>query len=67
MKKKKNYFKIAFPITSATFIPSIAEVVIPPAYPAPSPQGYIPFILDIRLLSLIILTGEELLDSTPST
>ena len=31
-------------IASATFIPSIAADVIPPAYPAPSPQGYRPLI-----------------------
>ena len=30
------YFRM---IASATFIPSIAADVIPPAYPAPSPQG----------------------------
>jgi hypothetical protein len=29
-------------IFSATNIPSIAAEVIPPAYPAPSPQGYSP-------------------------
>ena len=53
-------------IASATFSPSIAEVVIPPEYPAPSPQGYIPLMLDSKFSSLIILTGEEVLDSIPA-
>lgn len=51
---------------SNTFIPSIAEVVIPPAYPAPSPHGNIPFILDIKYSSLNILIGDDVLDSTPN-
>ena len=34
---KSNYILLI--IASKTFIPSIAEVVIPPAYPAPSPHG----------------------------
>lgn len=46
--------------------PSIAAVTIPPAYPAPSPQGYKPFTLtDESVSSLTILTGEELLVSGP--
>ena len=39
--------------------------MIPPAYPAPSPHGYIPSILDSYFSSLIILTGEDVLDSIP--
>ena len=38
---------------------------MPPAYPAPSPQGYIPAILETKFSFLMILTGEELLVSTP--
>ena len=32
-------FIVFFTIASATFKPSIAADVMPPAYPAPSPQG----------------------------
>jgi hypothetical protein len=39
--------------------------VIPPAYPAPSPHGYIPFILDVPFSSLIILIGDDVLVSVP--
>ena len=38
---------------------------MPPAYPAPSPQGYIPEILETKFSFLFILTGEELRVSTP--
>jgi len=31
--------QLATPIACATFCPSIAALTIPPAYPAPSPQG----------------------------
>ena len=53
--------KIAF----ATFIPSIAADIIPPAYPAPSPHGYIPIMLAIFCSFLFIVIGDELLVSTP--
>jgi hypothetical protein len=33
-------------IKIAVFNPSSAALVIPPAYPAPSPIGYIPLIFD---------------------
>ena len=46
-------------------MPSTAADMIPPAYPAPSPQGYIPSTLDISNSLRRILTGEELLVSTP--
>ena len=49
----------------ATFMPSTAADIIPPAYPAPSPQGYKPFMFDIIFSSLFIVTGDELLVSTP--
>ena len=50
----------------AHFSPSIAAVTMPPAYPAPSPQGYKPFTLtDESVSSLTILTGDELLVSGP--
>ena len=50
-------------ISSETFIPSTAADVIPPAYPAPSPQGYIP-VTDATPNSFRkILTGDELLVS----
>ena len=40
--------------------------MIPPAYPAPSPHGYMPFIFPFNSLSLVILSGDEVLLSTPS-
>jgi hypothetical protein len=48
-------------------MPSTAEDAIPPAYPAPSPIGYNPLseMLSMVSASLRILTGEELLVSTP--
>ena len=52
-------------IFSTTLSPSIALVVIPPAYPEPSPIGYIPLIFDSKLSSLLILIGEDVLLSTP--
>ena len=52
-------------IASATFKPSIAAEVIPPAYPAPSPHGYTQEILLLNASSLSILTGEDVLLSTP--
>ena len=48
-------------------IPSMAALVIPPAYPAPSPQGYI-FSVPMAIrdsLSLSILTGALVLVSAP--
>jgi len=48
---------------SAHFIPSTAADIIPPAYPAPSPQGKMPLIDDWRILSRTILTGDVLLVS----
>lgn len=48
-------------------MPSTAADIIPPAYPAPSPHGYIPFILDWKVLSLLILTGDEVLLSIPES
>ena len=61
-KKGRPYWaRIAF----ATFIPSTAADIIPPAYPAPSPQGYIPCTLAIFCSFLFIVTGDELLVSTP--
>ena len=47
------------------FIPSTAADIIPPAYPAPSPQGYMPSIFDKNEEFLMIFTGEELRVSTP--
>ena len=47
-------------------MPSIAADVMPPAYPAPSPHGKIPLIFDNSLSSLTILTGDDVLLSTPS-
>ena len=38
---------------------------MPPAYPAPSPHGYIPLILASNFSSRHILTGEDVLVSTP--
>ena len=38
----KAYELGAGTIASAVFIPSIAADIMPPAYPAPSPQGYTP-------------------------
>lgn len=49
----------------AHLIPSTAADIIPPAYPAPSPQGYIPAILLTKFSFLGILTGEELRVSKP--
>ena len=46
---------------------AIAADVIPPAYPAPSPQGYNPFILLSKFSSLIILTGDDVLATTPKS
>jgi hypothetical protein len=58
-----KYFSI---IISEILIPSTAEDTIPPAYPAPSPIGYIPPILEVNVsLFLIILSGAELLLSIP--
>ena len=37
---------------------------MPPAYPAPSPAGKSPAILDSKFSSLIILTGDDVLLST---
>ena len=51
------YFSIIF---SATLIPSTAALVMPPAYPAPSPAGYIfEKVQDDKSSFLKILTGEE--------
>jgi len=63
---KYNYI-YAFITASATRMPSTAADIIPPAYPAPSPHGYIPFILDWKVLSLLILTGDEVLLSIPES
>ena len=52
-------------ILIATFIPSTAAEVIPPAYPAPSPQGYIPSMLHSKSSLRSIVTGEDDLVSTP--
>ena len=52
-------------IFSAIFTPSIADVVIPPAYPAPSPQGYNPSILETPASFLTITIGELVLLSIP--
>ena len=41
----------------------MAEVIIPPEYPEPSPIGYIPFILVSKFSSLIIFIGEDVLVS----
>ena len=60
-----SYVSIFSMIFIATFIPSIADVVIPPAYPAPSPHGYIPFTDETNSSFLIIVIGDELLVSTP--
>ena len=49
----------------AHFIPSTAADIIPPAYPAPSPQGYKPIIFEFKSSFLKILTGEEERVSTP--
>ena len=47
-------------------IPSTAAEIIPPAKPAPSPEGYIPFTSILsKLLFLVILTGAEVLVSIP--
>ena len=46
-------------------MPSTAADIIPPAYPAPSPHGYNPFIFDCLFSFLVICTGDELLVSTP--
>ena len=43
----------------------MAAVVIPPAYPAPSPAGYRPVIASPDSF-LTIITGELVRDSTPS-
>lgn len=61
------YKNIIFIIFSAIFKPSIALLTIPPAYPPPSPQGYRFDMLTLFKLSgfLSILTGEEVLVSTP--
>ena len=53
-------------ILSATFRPSMAAEVIPPAKPAPSPQGYKPLKLLSKVSVLSILTGLEVRDSTPA-
>ena len=53
-------------IPSATRKPSAADEVIPPAYPAPSPQGNMPLMpTDCKLSSRSILTGELVRLSTP--
>ena len=46
-------------------MPSAAADIIPPAYPAPSPHGYNPYMFDCLLSFLVICTGDELLVSTP--
>ena len=46
-------------------MPSTAADIIPPAYPAPSPHGYNPFMFDCLFSFLVICTGDELLVSTP--
>ena len=47
-------------MASATRIPSMAAEVMPPAYPAPSPQGYIPATdTDSKLSPRKIRTGDE--------
>jgi hypothetical protein len=57
---------IPFDTASATFMPSTALDTIPPEYPAPSPAGYSPFTFTLWKSSpRNILTGEELLVSTP--
>lgn len=43
----------------------MAEEVIPPAYPAPSPVGYIPPIFDSKFSFLRMRTTEEVLASIP--
>ena len=43
----------------------MADVVIPPAYPAPSPAGYNPVIASPNSF-LTMITGELVRDSTPS-
>ena len=48
------------------FKPSIAADVIPPAYPAPSPQGYKPFMELSNVSPLGMRTGEEVRLSTPA-
>ena len=45
-KRLAHYFFNAIEIVEAIFSPSIAALIIPPAYPAPSPQGYKFFIND---------------------
>ena len=56
------FFSIIF---IAHLNPSIAAVIIPPAYPAPSPHGYSPSIFDSNNSFRNILTGELDLVSTP--
>src|SRR5699024_6859057 len=50
---------------SATFIPSIPAALIPPDYPAPSPQGYSPLRLLSKYSSLLMRTGDDVLASIP--
>lgn len=54
------YFRYSAIIRSLTMSQSIAEDVIPPAYPAPSQLGYIPSILDwsVSLSRVILITAE---------
>ena len=46
---------------SATFIPSTAAEIIPPAYPAPSPAGYKPGVLTLSNISAfrVMRNGED--------
>ena len=48
-------------------MPSIDADVIPPAYPAPSPQGYIPLILLSSSLLRSIRIGELVRASIPAS
>ena len=56
-----NFFITA----SATFNPSIAAEVIPPAYPAPSPHGQIHDTDEVKSSPRSMRTGDEVRLSTP--
>ena len=63
---KHDIVGIIADLVSAIFMPSQAALVIPPAYPAPSPIGSIPgYPSAIIFSSLFILTGDDVLDSIP--
>src|SRR6185503_3948480 len=57
-----------FEAAMAQLIPSIAAEIMPPAYPAPSPQGNKPATCGScsGSLSRGMLTGDEVRDSTPT-